>query len=282
MRELPIWTRDDVAARILEGETIFIRHGRVLRVPPSWLEKHPGGALAILHFVGRDASDETDAYHPDETLAVMDKYTVAQLEPKAREHGWSPLVPPVASGWLRRAGQWCKEAIAVRDDKAQIMLYGPPNDIETKAPQLTRETLEPTSSPLDLEEQYQLHLGYQALHKQIRASGLYQCPYLAGYGPEFARYTMLAAIAALAYWRGWFVVSAAFLGIVWHQLAFFAHDLGHNGMTHNWYLDRAVGIFIANFLGGESLGWWVDVSFLCVAFFLHPLMIYIESQHSSS
>ncbi|OBZ79252.1 Delta(8)-fatty-acid desaturase [Grifola frondosa] len=48
------------------------------------------------------------------------------------------------------------------------------------------------------------------------------------------------------------------LGLFWHQLTFFAHDLGHMGVTHNWAIDRLVAIFVADFLGGMSIGWWVD------------------------
>ncbi|KAF7784649.1 hypothetical protein Agabi119p4_814 [Agaricus bisporus var. burnettii] len=45
---------------------------------------------------------------------------------------------------------------------------------------------------------------------------------------------------------------------MWHQLVFTAHDLGHNGVTHNWTLDRLIAIVIADFIGGLSIGWWVD------------------------
>ena len=39
--------RDQVAQRILAGETLLILQDKVIRVPPSWLNAHPGGALAI-------------------------------------------------------------------------------------------------------------------------------------------------------------------------------------------------------------------------------------------
>lgn len=53
-----LWTREQVAARILAGDTLFVLHGELVRVPPSWLAAHPGGRLSILHYVGRDATDE--------------------------------------------------------------------------------------------------------------------------------------------------------------------------------------------------------------------------------
>ena len=42
---------------IAEGQLIVIHEGHVLRLD-GWLKKHPGGKLAILHMVGRDATDE--------------------------------------------------------------------------------------------------------------------------------------------------------------------------------------------------------------------------------
>ncbi|KAI1505170.1 hypothetical protein F5X99DRAFT_369847 [Biscogniauxia marginata] len=46
-----------IEAMIAEGHIIVIFEDSVLRLD-SWLDKHPGGRLAILHMVGRDATDE--------------------------------------------------------------------------------------------------------------------------------------------------------------------------------------------------------------------------------
>ena len=42
---------------IASGKHIVISEGRVLQLD-GWLDKHPGGKLAIMHMVGRDATDE--------------------------------------------------------------------------------------------------------------------------------------------------------------------------------------------------------------------------------
>ena len=47
----------EIENSIAEGQLIVIHEGHVLRLD-GWLEKHPGGKLAILHMVGRDATDE--------------------------------------------------------------------------------------------------------------------------------------------------------------------------------------------------------------------------------
>lgn len=57
--------------------------------------------------------------------------------------------------------------------------------------------------------------------------------------------------------KSWhYYVSAMFLGALWHQLAFLAHDAGHLSITHSYRIDSYIGIFIANMLGGISIGWW--------------------------
>lgn len=47
----------EVKELIDDGKLIVIYEGFALKLD-SWINKHPGGRLAILHMVGRDASDE--------------------------------------------------------------------------------------------------------------------------------------------------------------------------------------------------------------------------------
>jgi hypothetical protein len=49
-----------VESMIANGHTIVILDNLVLRLD-SWLDRHPGGRLAILHMVGKDATDEIQA-----------------------------------------------------------------------------------------------------------------------------------------------------------------------------------------------------------------------------
>lgn len=46
-----------IAQLIAQGQPIVIHEGYALQLS-EWLDKHPGGKLAILHMVGRDATDE--------------------------------------------------------------------------------------------------------------------------------------------------------------------------------------------------------------------------------
>ncbi|KAI0348548.1 fatty acid/sphingolipid desaturase [Trametopsis cervina] len=263
---IQVWTREQVAARILAGETLVVLGDKLIRVPDKWLDSHPGGALAILHFVGRNASDEVDAFHSAETLQRMKGYQIGLVE--TGEHGWEPFVPPVMSGWVRRAGRdgakyWHSEATAVRSQvdtpespASQILLVGA--DVSTSQRGPTLETLQPGPSNLTTRLSSRHSTAYKELHKRVTEAGLYQTRYITGYGPEVLRYVAFAAVAAFAYSKGWLITSALSLGFLWHQLVFTVHDLGHLGVSHNWTVDRLVAIFIADFVGGLSIGWWVE------------------------
>lgn len=62
-QRLPIMSRSEIipakkiAQLVEQGQTIVIHEGYALDLG-EWLSNHPGGRLAILHMVGRDATDE--------------------------------------------------------------------------------------------------------------------------------------------------------------------------------------------------------------------------------
>ena len=55
-----ILSRRVVESMIARGKTVIVVDGSVLLVD-SWLKYHPGGDKAIMHMVGRDATDEVNA-----------------------------------------------------------------------------------------------------------------------------------------------------------------------------------------------------------------------------
>lgn len=65
-----VFTRRQVEGLIAEGKAIVIVDNMVLRLD-SWLHLHPGGERAILHMVGKDATDEVNAY--EATLLCFSK-----------------------------------------------------------------------------------------------------------------------------------------------------------------------------------------------------------------
>ncbi|KAK1222300.1 hypothetical protein PQX77_014839 [Marasmius sp. AFHP31] len=187
---------------------------------------------------------------------MVSKYSIGMLE-DGFEKPWEPLLPPVAAGWIQKEGKWLNEASKFHPEPSQIFLVSKDSGtLEPAAP--TKLDITPPPPTLSLEVQHRHALEYKKLHQRIIDAGLYQTPYLSGYGPEFARYFALAALSVVAYRHQWFVLSALFLGLFWHQILFFAHDLGHMGVTHNWVVDRLLGTVIGNFLNGLSIGWWVN------------------------
>jgi len=268
---MPVWNRDQVASRITAGEILLIYRNQLLRIPTSWLNTHPGGALPILHLVGRDATDEIEAFHSPQILKWFTRYTIGSVQ--TGEYGWESLVPPVTFGWVRKIGkegnpQWFNEATEIEDrslsNNSQILLVK--KDSLRQSPSTpSLEHLHPPPSEISFKVQAQHSTAYKTLHKRIVDAGLYKTPYLTGYGPEIARYCLLGGLSALAYSKNWLMTSAFLLGLMWHQLAFTAHDLGHMGVTHNWTIDRILGTIIADFMGGLSISWWVDVR-VCLRF----------------
>lgn len=108
---------------------------------------------------------------------------------------------------------------------------------------------------LDTANQETIRKKYRELDQRIRAEGLYNCNYFC-YFIECCRYTLLGVLSYVLLRWGWYGTSAFFLGCLWHQLVFTAHDAGHMGITHHFHVDSVFGMVIANYLGGLSLGWW--------------------------
>jgi delta8-fatty-acid desaturase len=125
---------------------------------------------------------------------------------------------------------------------------------------------------LDAETQLEITKKYQVLHQRVKDEGFYDCHYIE-YGKEMIRYSLLFATFITCLRTGWYMTSAAVLGLFWvyshpssrswilltdlqQQIMFTAHDAGHRGITHNFIADTLIGIFIADFCCGLSIGWW--------------------------
>ncbi|KAF7190596.1 Delta 8-(E)-sphingolipid desaturase [Pseudocercospora fuligena] len=91
-----VLSRGKIESLIAEGGKVVIVDGVVLKVD-AWLPYHPGGDKAILHMVGRDATNEVKAFHSQETQAFMQKYRIGRIEGQ-----WQDFVPPIQGGIFRR------------------------------------------------------------------------------------------------------------------------------------------------------------------------------------
>ncbi|KAL7420302.1 hypothetical protein Q5752_005271 [Cryptotrichosporon argae] len=256
-RTLPVLTRADIATRVAAGQSLVLLHGHVLNVT-SWASTHPGGALALLHFVGRDASDEVEAYHSDATIARMAKFAVGRVE-LDDEHGWRSLTPPIQLGLVRHPdgvkGHWKREGrVVLGTDRLKET-----GDVVVLQP----DDLEPLDAGMDQRREKKRSSAYHELKARVTEAGLFNPPGpLSGYGRDIIRYCLLGGTALVLFfrtthWTGQ-LLSAAFLGLLYQQLTFVVHDAGHSGITGNWLLDRYIGGFLASWVGGLSLSWWCD------------------------
>jgi delta8-fatty-acid desaturase len=267
---LPILTRQQITARIVSGQLLVIHLPLVYRIPQSWLKLHPGGDLAILHYVGRDASNEIEVYHSGRTVQQrMARWIVGKVQ--VDEEGWRDMVPPV------QLGMWplpvpritvSTPSHSLSEDSAETIRPIDNDEIELGAKFLTPslvDPISPNSDLLPLTPSYQHHLrqSHRRLHAKLHELDLMSPPpFLSGYGPSLVIYISLFLAFVFTYMRaaslGGYVMSAIFLGAWWHQITFVAHDAGHTGLTGDWYNDRVMGTLITNFMGGISLGWWAD------------------------
>ncbi|ETI24850.1 hypothetical protein G647_04220 [Cladophialophora carrionii CBS 160.54] len=283
-----VWSRREIEGLIAEGRKIIILDGQVIKAD-AWLPYHPGGDKSILHMVGRDGTDEIRALHSPEAQAHMQKFAIGRVEGR-----WNNFLPPIQGGQFRpyaEANQPEEQEDVGSDvqtdgalsssssnssappspifdpvdakepDTTSLSSASPPSEEEAQHDPVQRKlsaekTLDILRYPsLDHISQDDIVARYRALGVRMRAAGLYNCPYGA-YGVECLRYAFLFASFLIALRYSYYGLSGAFLGVFWHQLVFTAHDAGHMGITHNFHVDTCIGIFIADFLGGLSIGWW--------------------------
>ncbi|KKY28057.1 putative delta 8-sphingolipid desaturase [Diplodia seriata] len=104
----------EVERLVAAGQLIVIHEGHALKLD-SWIDRHPGGRLAILHMVGRDATDEINVYHFQKTLAIMKAYRIGRVA-----QPWTNLEPPIraATSTAHRSAPDHQPAPADGDDTA--------------------------------------------------------------------------------------------------------------------------------------------------------------------
>ncbi|KAK1964900.1 fatty acid/sphingolipid desaturase [Colletotrichum sublineola] len=271
---LPVLSRGDVEALIAQGRRkLFILDNFVIKAD-AWIPYHPGGDKSILHMVGRDATDEVTALHSTETKQRMSRYRIGTIRGR-----WENFVPPVQGGTFRAPFDDDQDANHDTEATSSAALShcssvsdgessdgrGPvrrkssrtaanssrASSTSKKSPSTSTSTL----PALDRATQDAIVAAYRHLDHRMKSQGLYDCNYTA-YAVEVFPYSMLFAAMLLFLHWGWYVASAVCMGAFWHQMSFAAHDAGHMGITHHFHTDSVLGISIADFMGGLSLGWW--------------------------
>ncbi|KAI1385273.1 fatty acid desaturase [Hypoxylon trugodes] len=293
-RKFPVLSRRQIEGLIADGRSVFILDQYVIKAD-AWRQYHPGGDKAILHMVGRDASDEVTALHSPEARQQMNRYRIGKIEGR-----WTNFIPPIQGGKFRPlvddedlendtdgsdpTSPTSLSNLSSRDPSpvfdntsesttrkrhtADKQIPSSPSTTSVSSVEfddgmsylntITKEktTLDLEKYPsLDFTTQDTIVTKYRLLRQHVKDENLYACNYWA-YAIEVTRYSMLFGLSFLFLHWGWYILSAISLGAVWHQLVFSAHDAGHMGITHGFHTDTVIGILIADFLGGLSLGWW--------------------------
>ncbi|KAK0713195.1 fatty acid desaturase-domain-containing protein [Lasiosphaeria miniovina] len=314
MQRDEVLTARAVEALIANGHIIVIFEDFILKLD-SWLEKHPGGRLAILHMVGRDATDEIKASHKEKQWKTMKAFRIGRKIPGI----WVQRTPPIRGGIFRKEEDQVsttpKDALDLLDVPASPDSYesnslsdSVSNLSEASLPtslssadsvvgDVLRKTDTRTSVQDDLDAtarskphtakaftgsssaytaqaeqddiardnlaypsvdpaiQHSIALKYKALAQRVQDEGYYTCRYVE-YAKEASRYALFFGLSMFALRNEWYMTSAIFLGLFWHQVMFTAHDAGHRAITGNFAVDSLIGILIGDFCCGLSIGWW--------------------------
>jgi fatty acid desaturase len=101
---------------------------------------------------------------------------------------------------------------------------------------------------------------YTQLSRQIKQAGLLDRRhgwYAARVGLNLALLAAGCAAFAVLGNSWWQLVTAAYLAVVFTQIAFVGHDAGHRQIFRSRRANDRVGLLHANLLVGISFGWWV-------------------------
>ncbi|OAA72956.1 Fatty acid/sphingolipid desaturase [Akanthomyces lecanii RCEF 1005] len=248
---------DEVTALHSDGARTQMQRFVIGRIQGQWQNFLPpiqGGVFRPLPSKGTDEENAASAQSTESGDACLG----LMREPTPR----SPMLD--ARGGGHRARLRFSAGSSESASQTSSMSSGPPSPAPVSAS--TFESAEASIAHaissdlslypgLDQMSQHEVATKYRELDETLRAKGLYQCAYR-NYAVEFLRYFLLLVLFRSFLRYSYFTLSSICLGFLWHLLAFSVHDAGHISITHDFHTDTCIGIFIANFLGGLSVGWW--------------------------
>jgi sphingolipid 8-(E)-desaturase len=173
----------------------------------------------------------------------------------AESSGFRDSLPCSAAVLTTNKRQWLESQSIVSDALKQSTSQFNPAGFIDHAVQLQVDFDLSEYPSLNPETQRNISINFRKLHQKVREKGLHICD-VSNYSSEVVRYVALFSLFILTLRTEWYITSAVFLGLFWHQIMFVAHDAGHLAITHNFKLDTIIGIFIADFCCGLSIGWW--------------------------
>jgi len=207
--ELLELSRAQVAKLICRGHLLVLHRNQIYRLN-NFAKSHPGGTLAILHFVGRDAVDELEAFHDEATQKKMKTFLVGRAQQGwTDEAGWTPLIPPVQlhnKGWEKLDHSVWQSVESWKAGLASLE-----NDLPLTStiqhqlglPPISPQDLEPGSPPPGIipSQQHELQADYRKLHDLLIQKGFYKPTPFSNYRYEFLRYALFFSLAMCFYFK---------------------------------------------------------------------------------
>ncbi|KAG2233526.1 delta-6-fatty acid desaturase [Thamnidium elegans] len=249
-------TEDKFQELIKQGDKLFVYESKVYKVN-NFIAKHPGGEAALASALGRDVTDEIRSMHPPKVYEKMiNLYYLGDYMPNMP----APKTAFKKTKQQQNIQQQQKEPVLELTWEGGMSVKAYDDAIEELYKHHAKDLVQDLKAQQDLDN-VKIREAYRKLEQEIHTRGLFKCNYYK-YAKEGCRY---ASLLFLSLWftlygtQTWhYMVGAAFLAGFWHQLVFAAHDAGHNGITGKSEIDHIIGIIIADFIGGLSIGWWKD------------------------
>ena len=200
-------------------------------------------------------------YHSAATLQTMSRYRIGRIK-----GAWTNFKPPIRGGVFEKTAPSDSGYSSLsEEEEEQDKEHGTTlrkrskgksrDDLIDEAMDVEVQACLRQYPDVDAKTQQSITHRFRELHDRVHAGGYYQCDYR-NYLRESVRYSILFALFVTCFRSGWYLTSGLFLACFWQQIMFTAHDAGHRGITQRFVPDTLIGIFIADFCCGLSMGWW--------------------------
>ncbi|KAL7751757.1 hypothetical protein RI367_002756 [Sorochytrium milnesiophthora] len=261
-RAKAIYSWSDIKRMVeVEEKVVFVFKDGVYDVS-KWLERHPGGSLALRHMNGKDATDHMRVFHPQQVVKQrLPYFRIGSLHQDCLHTPPPLIVDPKL--YLSEEHYDASPIKPVIDNPDMVPTQHATHTMNHPkgVPTETQEFIQHTEKVL---------AAYRALDVKLREQGLYKAD-MSFYYRAMARFAAMYAgvwllvVRVAPAWTASYgslagaaanLMAAVLLGLLWHQGAFVAHDAGHISVTGDYDKDWYLGCFLGNIVGGISIGWW--------------------------
>lgn len=248
-----LYSKERLDAEIASGKLLIV-YGTSVYDVTKFIKHHPGGLLPIQHMVGKEATDQINAFHP--------KFVITNKIPRYRVGTFVGSFAEVA-----------KEEVTSEEDEGIAEGDFPPSNVPVDDCDGARSGVQTplTRAAVSNEGIYgeasakafqssPISVAYRELEKKIRDLGYFEVDY-AFYVRRLVYYgcLWLASIGLVLFGPQHILnysLSATLLAAFWWQVAFVAHDAGHNSVAKTLHHNSLIGILLGDAFGGLSIGWW--------------------------